>query len=141
MATALEQHEANIAALKKELAALEEKSIPLRIEEAKVLADAFIDKLEKKGLTIQDGINALNALKKVAEPESGKQQRAKRGEGKPRNKSLFEKGGVYRDPEGKGKDYIGGALGAKPKWLQDAQKSGADVSTFLAQSTGTMTVS
>jgi hypothetical protein len=103
-----------------------------RGEELKVLADAYAKKLEAAGFTILEGVEAL------APYDKSKKTRAKRGTAVPKE-AKYVKGAVYRDPEGKGPDYIGGTKGS-PKWLRDANKVGEDLSKFLAQSTGKMSV-
>ena len=99
-----------------------------RGEELKVLADAYAKKLQAGGFAIYEGIKALAPY---AEP--AKKQRAKKGEGAQRPASPFEKGVTYKDPSGQGKNYVGGALGAKPKWLQELQAAGSDVSAFAVK--------
>jgi len=91
-------------------AALEVK----RVEEIKVLADAYAKKAKAGGFSIQE---AIEALEPYLPPKAGRKPRAAKGTA-PKKEVAFVRGTTYKDPSGEGKEWTAGGLGAKPKWLK-----------------------
>jgi len=91
-------------------AALEVK----RVEEIKVLADAYAKKAQAAGFSIRE---ALDALEPYLPAKASRKQRAAKGSA-PKREVAFVRGTTYKDPSGEGKDWTAGGLGAKPKWLK-----------------------
>lgn len=85
-----------------------------RVEEIKVLADAYAKKATAAGYSIQE---AIDALKPYLPATAAKKPRKPRAEGSSKKEQPFVRGTTYVDPEGKGKDWTAGGPGAKPQWL------------------------
>lgn len=98
------------ALVQKASAALDKK----RVEEIKILADAYSKKAEAAGFSIQE---AIDALKPMLPAKAEKKKRAARGTA-TKKEQPFERGVTYSDPAKEGKDWTAGSTGAKPQWLR-----------------------
>src|SRR5688572_27794928 len=108
----------SLEALKKHIAELDKQRLDAeallqskRVEELKVLADAYAQKLQTGGFTIAEGLAAL-------EPhEAAKRTRAPKGSLPPKEPKPYKDGEVYKDPNSSN-TWTGGTRGRLPSWLR-----------------------